>query len=188
MPERFPVWLFVASVVLGVVWFLSIEFRVARKRDAWRPWLGVHVRTVLPDRLQVTVDQSAVTTIARGVSAVSEQVEEADGPRMVQAYADARRRLDALVNEAGELGERFERLAHGLSAHPTRLIIGLPGGFAGDATELDVVPSHPLPRIESLATLTDDIREAAIRVDALRERLILMGHADAVEQPDEFFQ
>ncbi len=34
IPERFPVWLFVASVALGVGWFLRIEFRVARKRDA----------------------------------------------------------------------------------------------------------------------------------------------------------
>ena len=106
---------------------------------------------------------------------------------MIWEYTEAKRRLDALVTEAGELGERFERLAHGLSAHPTRMIIGLPERFADDATEWDIVPSHPLPRIESLVALTDDIREAALKVDDLRERLILMGRADLVEQPDGFF-
>jgi hypothetical protein len=52
---------------------------------------------------------------------------------------------------------------------------------------LDIVPSHPLPRIEGLVALTDDIRAAALNVDELRERLILMGRADLVEQPDGFF-
>jgi hypothetical protein len=49
------------------------------------------------------------------------------------------------------------------------------------------VPSHPLPRIESLVTLTNDIREAALKVEELRERLILRGRADLVEQPNGFF-
>jgi hypothetical protein len=35
--------------------------------------------------------------------------------------------------------------------------------------------------------LTDDIRAVGARVEELRERLILMGHADLVEQPDGFF-
>jgi hypothetical protein len=38
LPERFPVWLFGAGVVLGAVWFLWIELGAARKRDgAGRP-------------------------------------------------------------------------------------------------------------------------------------------------------
>jgi hypothetical protein len=43
-----------------------------------------------------------------------------------------------------------------------------------------------VPRIESLVTLTNDIREAALTVDDLRERLILRGRADLVE-PNGFF-
>ena len=67
------------------------------------------------------------------------------------------------------------------------MIIGLAKRFGDAATDLDIVPGHPLPRIESLVTLTNDIREAALKVDDLRERLILMGRADVVEQPDGFF-
>lgn len=80
------------------------------------------------------------------------------------------------------------RLAHGLSAHPSRMIIGLPDRVIENPSEWDVVPSHALPRIESVATLTSDIREATLRVEQLRERLILMGRADVVEQPDGFFR
>lgn len=187
VPEQFPVWLFWAGVVLGTVWFLKVERGVAGKSDARPPWVGVRVRTVLPERSQVTADQSGVTTIAGAVAAMSGQLEEADVGRVIWEYTEAKRRLDALVNEAGELGERFDRLARGLSAHPTRMIIGLPDRFTDDATEWDTVPSHPLPRIESLVTLTNDIRQAALKVDDLRERLILMGRADLVEQPDGFF-
>jgi hypothetical protein len=50
------------------------------------------------------------------------------------------------------------------------------------------VPSHPLPSIEHLTSLTNDIRAVGARVEELRERLILMGHADLVEQPNGFFQ
>jgi hypothetical protein len=184
MPEQFPMWLFVAGVVLGTVWFLRVERGVARKIDMRTPWVGVRVRTVLPERSQVTADQSGATTIA-GVE--FGQHEEADVGRVIGEYTEAKRRLDALVTEAGELGERFERLAQGLSAHPTRMIIGLPERLAEDASDWDIVPSHPLPRIESLVTLTHDIREAALKVDDLRERLILMGRADLAAQPDGFF-
>jgi hypothetical protein len=112
---------------------------------------------------------------------------EGDLGRVFSEYAEAKRRLDALVKEAGELGERFERLGHGLSAHPRRMIIGLPDRFIEDPSKWGVVPSHPLPRIESLVALTHDIREASLKVEDLRERLILMGRADLVEQPDGFF-
>ena len=119
--------------------------------------------------------------------AAFEPHEEADIGHVIREYTEAKRRLDALVTEAGEWGERFERLAHGLSAHPMRMIIGLPERFTDDATERDMVPSRPLPRNESLVALTDDIREAALKVDDLRERLILMGRADLAAQPDGFF-
>jgi hypothetical protein len=151
---------------------------------AQRRWVGVRVRTVLPERSQATADQSGATTVA---GAMSGQHEEGDVGRVMWEYTEAKRRLDALVNEADKLGERFNRLAHGLSAHPRRMIIGLRDRFADDATEWDVVPIHPLPRIESLVTLANDIREAALKVDDLRERLILMDRADLVEQPDGFF-
>ena len=127
MPEQFPVWLFRAGVVLGMVWFLRVERGVARKSDMRPPWVGVRVRTVLPERSQAPADQSGVTAIA---SRQSGQHEEADVCRVIWEYTEAKRRLDALVNEAGELGERFERLAHGLSAHPRRMIIGRPERFA----------------------------------------------------------
>jgi hypothetical protein len=184
VPEQFPVWLFGAGVVLGTVWFLRVERGVARKSDTRPPWVGVRVRTILPERSQAPADLSGVTTIS---GAMSGHHEEADVGRVIVEYTEAKGRLDALVNEAGELGERFERLAHGLSAHPRRMIVGLPDRFADDATGWDSVSSHPLPRIESLVTLTNDIREASLNVDDLRERLILMGRADVVKQPDGFF-
>jgi hypothetical protein len=184
VPEAFPVWLFGAGVVLGAVWFIRVERGVARKSDTRPPWVDVRVQTVLPERSQVTGTQNGRT--ASG-GAAFEPHEETDLGRVIRDYTDAKRRLDRLVKEAGELGERFARLAQGLSAHPRRMIIGLLAR-PDDATEWDVVPSHQLPRIERLAALTSDIREAALKVDDLRERLILMGHADAVEQPDGFFQ
>jgi hypothetical protein len=41
VPERFPVWLFGAGVVLGTVWFLRVERGVARKSDTRRRQVGV---------------------------------------------------------------------------------------------------------------------------------------------------
>ncbi len=184
VPEQFPVWLFGAGVVLGTVWFLRVERGVARKSDPRLAGAGARVRTDLPERSEVTAHTSRATPIA---GTTSGQREEADVGRVIWEYTEAKRRLDALVTEAGELGERFEHLAQGLSAHPRPMIIGLPDRFADDAAEWDVVPSHPLPRIESLVTLTNDIRKTALKVEALRERLILRGRADLVEQPDGFF-
>lgn len=167
VPEQFPVWLFWAGVVLGTAWFLRVERRV---------------QTALPEHSRATAHERGVT-IVEGA-----EHQEADIGRVIWEYTEARRRLDALVSEAGELGERFERLAHGLSAHPRRLLIGVPDRFVPDPNEWDVVPGHALPRIETLAKLTDEIREATRKVDELRERLILMGRADLVQQPDEFFR
>lgn len=41
--------------------------------------------------------------------------------------------------------------------------------------------------IEHLIVLTSDIRAVDARVEKIRDRLILMGHAELVEQPDGFF-
>ena len=107
--------------------------------------------------------------------------------RSAYEHANAKQRLDALVQEAGDLGERFERLAHGLSAHPGRMIIGFADRFTENPSEWDIVPSHPLPSIGRLVALTNDVREANQKVEELREQLILLGRGDLVEQPDGFF-
>jgi hypothetical protein len=91
------------------------------------------------------------------------------------------------VDEASELSERLERLAHGLSRRPGHMVIGLPDESLENPGEWDIVPSHPLPSIEQLAALTDDIRSEGVKVEELRKRLILMGHADLVEQRNGFF-
>lgn len=110
-----------------------------------------------------------------------------DVGRVFREYQDARERLDGLVNEAGALGARFQRLADALSTHPSRTIIGVPDRSGEPGPGWDVVPGDPLPRIEHLVTLTDGIREVLRKVDELRERLILMGRGDLVEEPGEFF-
>jgi hypothetical protein len=184
LPEQFPMWLFGAGVVLGTVWFLRVERGVARRTNTGSPWVGVRVQTVLPERSQGTADQRRAKPVAGGMS---EEHEEADVGRVIWEYTEAKRRLEALVNEAGDLGERFERLAQGLSAHPGRMIVGLPDKFIENQSDRDIVPSHPLPSIERLVALTDEIRERTAMVEELRERLVLMGRADLVEQPDAFF-
>lgn len=112
---------------------------------------------------------------------------EDDIGRVIAEYREAKSLLDALVRQAGELAERLERLAHVLSARPGRMIVGLPDESIENPGEWDIVPSHPLPSIKHLTALTNGIRAASARVEELRERLILMGHADLVEQPNGFF-
>ena len=172
VPERFPAWLFLAGVVLGTVWFLQVERRVARTSESQRPWLGVRVRPILPEPIKTTATLGSATTVKGAVTGERGPV---DIERVASDYTEARRHLDALVQEAHKLGERFERLAHGLSAHPGRL------------SEWDIVPSHPLPSIGHLVGLTNEIREVGATVEELRERLILLGRADLVEEPNGFF-
>jgi hypothetical protein len=179
VPEQFPVWLFWAGVALGTAWFARVEGRAARTTGGRRPWLGVCVRGILPEQTM-----HVPTTRAREKAA--ELVRGDPGP-VIREYSDARRRLDGLVHEARELGERLERLGHSLTGHPGRLIVGLPDPFLEDASEWDIVPGHPLPSIERLMALTNQIRAASAKVEELKERLILMGRADIVEQPDGFF-
>ena len=184
VPERFPVWLFSAGVVLGTAWFLRVERRAAAKEETRTPWVGVRVQTILPEHSKATEGPRAAATVD---GAVLSEHREPDVDRMMWEHVNAKRRLDALVQEAGDLGERFERLAHGLSAHPGRMIIGLADRFTENPSEWDIVPSHPLPSIERLVALTNDVREANQKVEELRERLILLGRGDLVEQPDGFF-
>jgi hypothetical protein len=110
-----------------------------------------------------------------------------DAGLVIREYSEARRRLDGLVQEARELGERLERVGQGLSGHPARLIVGVPDSLLVDPSEWDIVPGHPLPSIDRLVALTNQIREVTAKVEELRERLILMGRADVVEHPDSFF-
>ena len=110
-----------------------------------------------------------------------------DSGPVIREYTEARRQLDALAQEARELGERLERLGQGLSGHPARMIVGLPDPFLEDPSEWDVVPEHHLPSIDRLVALTNQIRAVSATVEELRERLILMGRGDVVKQPDGFF-
>jgi hypothetical protein len=183
-PHRFPLWLFWTGVVLGTSWFVLIERRAAAVKSAKPRWVGVRVRPALPE----TPNASSVPS-AREIPSRSSAGErrEADIELVVAQYAGAKRRVEVLVEEAAEVGERLERLGHGLSAHPMRVIIGPPDRFVDNSSEYDVVPGHALPPIERVTSLTNDIREATQNVDDLRERLILLGRADVVEQPDGFF-
>jgi hypothetical protein len=179
VPERFPLWLFCAAVALGIAWFARVEGRAARTARGYRPWLGVRLRTILPEQ-----------TIPVSATHAGEQAGEhvrGDPQPVIWEFSEARRRLDGLVQEARELGERLERLGEGLSGHPGRLIVGLPDSVLVDPSEWDIVPGRPLPSIGRLVALTNQIREVGAKVEELRERLILMGRADVVEQPDGFF-
>jgi hypothetical protein len=119
---------------------------------------------------------------------MSELHEESDTGVVMTEYRDAERRLSALMREADELSERFARLARGLSAHPHRLVIGVPDEHTANPSEWEIVSSHPLPSIEHLIALTNEIRSVGATLESLRERLVLMGHADLVAQPDRFFR
>jgi hypothetical protein len=107
---------------------------------------------------------------------------------VIREYGEARRRLDELVREARQWGEQLERIGHGLSRHPTRLIVGGLDPSLVDPGEWDIVPQHALPSMDRLVALTEQIRAASAKVEELRERLILLGRADVVEQPYGFFQ
>jgi hypothetical protein len=184
LPERFPLWLFWSGVALGVAWFAAVERRARGASEQGRPWIGVQVRTLAPTRGEAPAKVRSVPVS----DATEDRQEEHDLDHVVARYQEATNRLDNLKDEASELADRLTRLAHGLSTGPRQLVIGLPDGSLEDSSEWNIVPSHPLPSIEQLAALTDSIRAEGARVDELRERLILMGHADLVEQRNGFFQ
>jgi uncharacterized protein with GYD domain len=103
-------------------------------------------------------------------------------------YAEATKRFDELTREAKVIGDRLSALAQGLSSYPERVVIGIPGQ-AVDSPEPDrVISGEPLPSMEHLVALTTAIRDTARRIDALRERLTLMGRADLVQAHARFFE
>ena len=185
VPEHFPIWLFWSGVVLGTAWFVRVERRAFLTSERRHPWVGVRVRTLVPAHAETPSTIRSGPTVE---DVIEEPQEEHDLDRVVARYRDATNRLDSLVDEASAFAERLERLAHGLSTGPRQLVIGLPDGSLVDSSEWNIVPSHPLPSIEQLAALTDNIRAEGARVKELRERLILIGHADLVEQRNGFFQ
>ena len=107
---------------------------------------------------------------------------------LVSNYREVTRRLDALLQDAEDIGGRFLRLGHGLSMHPTRMIIGAEKRAIDEPSQWEIFPRHPLPTVDDLITLTDDIRETQQTAEELRERLILMGLPDVAEQPGKFFE
>jgi hypothetical protein len=147
------------------------------------PLLGC--RTILPE--QILPEQTTPVPATRAEEKASEPV-GGDTGQVIWEYSEARRRLGGLVQEAREVGERLERLGQALSRHPGRLIVGLPDSSLVDPGEWDIVPGHPLPSVDRLVALTKQIREIGANVEELRERLILMGRADVVEEPDGFFR
>jgi hypothetical protein len=185
LPERFPLWVFWSGVVVGIGWVVAIERREVAATGKRQPWVGVQVRTLAPTHGETSSTSPREIAIPDGK--ILEGREEHDVDRIVVQYREAKNRLDGLTSEAGEFAERFERLAHGLSTRPGHLIVGLPHEDLENPSEWEIVPSHPLPSIEQLIALTNDVRAEGARVEELRERLILMGHGDRVEQPDGFF-
>jgi hypothetical protein len=183
-PERFPVWLFWAGVVLGMSWFARVEWRAAMSEHGRRPWVGMRERTITPESSKTTAEANWSGPV-RAMAGERAEVHPGD---VVTEYEKAKTRLEALVRDADDVGDRLQRLAHGLSAHPARMIIGFPDRFIENPSDWDIVPSHPLPSMEHLAVLTNEIRELSQKVEDLRERLILMGLADIAERPDRFFQ
>lgn len=161
IPNSFPVWLFSSGVLLGGGWFVRVER--ASVRPPTRPWIGVNMRTLLPE-----------SEPRNELSAMTE-------------YRERRRRLDGLLQDARDVGEQFNRLGHALSTHPDRVIVGIPDVQPKNLNEWEVLSSCPLPSVEQVATLTAKIRQLCAEVDGLEERLILTGHANVVDQRDEYF-
>ena len=179
VPDRFPGWLFWAGVLLGTAWFVRLERHAAMLTRTRNRQGGAREGTPVPSAFR-----SAVAPVRGGEE--NRPVTEGVGDP-IREYSEARQRLGALEKEAGDVGERLGRLAQGLSAHPARIVIGS-DPFIENPSEWDVVLDRPLPSIESLALLTNEIREAYKRVEELRERVVLLGRADLVERPDTYFQ
>lgn len=120
---------------------------------------------------------------------MGDRLQEMNVDEVVADYRGTRLGLETLHEEARSLGERLERLGRGLCADPARLLIGTPDQpFEEASGRLDVVPAHPLPSIEHLVSLTATIRQVTERLEALRERLVLAGRADVVEESGGYYQ
>lgn len=103
-------------------------------------------------------------------------------------YQATKRRLDALLQEAAEMGRRLDHLARGLQTHPGRVVVGPSEATVDHLVDCDVVPADALPSIDAIGALTSDIRATAHTLEELRSRLILMERPDLLEEPDEFYR
>jgi hypothetical protein len=184
VPQQFPIWLYWAGVLLGGLWFVRVEGRAAIAARAVPGWLRVKVLT---NRRLETVAPPRERAVPAATDSLTGQPPDATAEAVISDYAAARKRLDSLLAEAADIGGRLERLGHGLSRHPSRVIVGVSGGGVGDSGEWEIVASRAVPTIGALAALTDDIRAEGRQVSELRERLILLGRLDVVQLPDAFF-
>ncbi|MGE3706740.1 MAG: hypothetical protein AB7I13_15830, partial [Vicinamibacterales bacterium] len=108
--------------------------------------------------------------------------------RLLKARQDARRRLESLLAQASALGAHLELIGHALARRPDRLALGAAPGDLDPRREWEVVSGDPLPTVDQLNALVSAIREERARADELDQRLILSGHANLLEQPDEYFR
>lgn len=104
------------------------------------------------------------------------------------SYQATKRRLDALVQEAADMGRRLEHLARGLQTHPGLVVVEPSEATVDHLTDCDIVPAGALPSMDVIGALTRDIRATVQNLGELRSRLILMERPDLLEEPDEFFQ
>jgi hypothetical protein len=182
VPQRFHAWLFWAGVALGVLWFVRTERGVTAGSRVVARKSGSPLQTRGPDATHLA--ESAVKPgTDRSVSGPASQTADA----VIADYRPQKRKLDTLLEEATAIGDLLQRLGGGLRTHPARLVLDSRRESVEDPHERDVMTIQSLPTVSTLIELTDDIRETARRVEDLRERLILMGRSDIVEQPDEFF-
>jgi len=182
LPDRFPAWLFWIGVAIGSATFVGAEGRAASRTGTRRASAGLRVRTILPAEDAPKRDARSATL----PPVVQAEPHDIDVEKLRAEYDEGTRRLDALVRRAHDLGDRCDHLAGGLY-HPAQTIVGIPDRAVEGSIDWYVVPDEPLPSIEAVKTLLSEIRDASAVVEGLRQRLILSGCADVVEQPDGFF-
>jgi hypothetical protein len=139
LPQRFPLWVFWSGVALGMIWFAGGERRTSAEHAAWKPRVGLRVRTLATDA-EAPLARKSVPTGSGVIEEREEPQDEQHLDRVVARYRDATRRLDRLMDEASDFAERLERLAHGVSTAPRQLVIGLPDSLE-DSRESKIVPT-----------------------------------------------
>jgi len=167
--------LLLGSALIVVVAFLGewkvvVNQQVPQSFPAGLFWAGVLLGTLWFVRVERREVHGSNAAPSRAETAVPGLPRGTKADAMISEYAASRGRLDGLLEQAAKLGGRLQRLGQELSEHPD---------------ECAVVQS--LPTTGTLIALTDDIRDTARRVEDLRERLILLGRSDVIEQPDGFF-
>lgn len=107
---------------------------------------------------------------------------------VLTSYQATRRRLDQLLQEAGDMGRRLEHLGNGLQTHPGRIVVESSNGIANSLVDCDIVSAQALPTMETVGALTSEIRAKVQTLDDLRSQLILMERPDLLEEPDGFYR